>query len=338
MRKFTVNGNDADQRLDKFVAKATEGLPASLMYKYIRKKRIKVNGRRAEEKQKLAAGDVVEMYIPDEFFSGDTSGAEYSRAAVKLDVVYEDENVLLVNKRPGVLVHTGDGGDRVPSEEAERETLIFAVKSYLVKRGEYDPAAENSFAPAFCNRIDRNTGGIVIAAKNARALRAVNAAIRERKIRKLYLCAVHGVPEKREATLSGWLAKDSASRTVRITETKPKNDPEAREIVTGYRVVAVNREKNVSLLEAELFTGRTHQIRAHLAYLGHPLVGDGKYGVNREDRKAGFSHQALCSYRTVFCEKEGPLDYLCGKEFTVPPTEDNIPFLRLFPGLDPSDI
>ncbi len=338
MRKITVNENDADQRLDKFVAKATEGLPASLMYKYIRKKRIKVNGKRAEEKQKLAAGDVVEMYIPDEFFSGATSGTEYVRATVKLDVIYEDENVLLVNKRPGVLVHTGDGGDRVPSGDAERETLIFAVKSYLVKKGEYDPAVENSFSPAFCNRIDRNTGGIVIAAKNARTLRAVNAAIKESKIRKLYLCAVHGVPGKSEATLSGWLVKDSASRTVKITETRPGSDPDAREIVTGYRVMAVNRDKNVSLLEVELFTGRTHQIRAHLAYLGHPLVGDGKYGVNREDRKAGFPHQALCSYKTVFCEREGPLAYLCGKRFSVPVTVENVPFLRLFPGLDPEDI
>ncbi|MBR3991218.1 MAG: RluA family pseudouridine synthase [Clostridia bacterium] len=338
MRKFTVNSNDADQRLDKFVTKATEGLPASLMYKYIRKKRIKVNGKRAEEKQKLNPGDVVEMYIPDEFFSGATSGEEYGRTAVKIDVIYEDGNVLLVNKRPGVLVHTGDGGDRVPSEEAERETLIFAVKSYLVKKGEYDPAAENSFAPAFCNRIDRNTGGIVIAAKNARALRAVNAAIKARKIGKLYLCAVHGIPERREATVRGWLVKDSASRTVKITERRPGNDPDAREIVTGYRVIAVNREKNVSLLRVELFTGRTHQIRAHLAYLGYPLVGDGKYGVNKEDRKAGFSHQALCSYKTVFREEEGPLDYLCGREFCVPLTDENVPFLRLFPGVGRKDL
>ena len=218
MRKFIINENDMNQRLDKFVYKVTRGMPTSLMYKYIRKKRIKVNSKKASEKAKLNLGDVVEMYIPEEFFSADVSSPEYSKAQISLDVVYEDENLIIVDKRPGVLVHTGDEGDAVKSKESERSTLIFGIKAYLVQKGEYNPEEENSFVPSLCNRIDRNTGGLVIAAKNAAALRDVNEAIKNRDIHKFYLCAVHGVPEKREECLTAYLKKDSASKTVRISQ------------------------------------------------------------------------------------------------------------------------
>lgn len=325
MKTFTVNTNDSGQRLDKFITKAVKGLPMSLMYKYIRKKRIKVNGKRAEEKQKLEAGDVIEMYIPDEFFSGEVSSSEYSKADIPLNIVYEDENLLLVDKKPGVLVHTGDEGDPNRTADSERTTLIFAIKAYLVSKGEYSPESENSFAPALCNRIDRNTGGIVIAAKNAGTLRAMNEAIRDRDIDKYYLCAVHGVPAKREDTLRGFLFKDHRTNKVTVTKNKVRG---SKEIITGYRVLDVNKSMNVSLLEVTLMTGRTHQIRAHMASIGHPLLGDGKYGINGADRKLGYKYQALSSYKLAFKSRLPELEYLYGREFTA--DKSGVFFLDLF--------
>ena len=325
MKTFTVNTNDSGQRLDKFITKAVKGLPMSLMYKYIRKKRIKVNGKRAEEKQKLEVGDVIEMYIPDEFFTEKTSAAEYSRAEVQLNIVYEDENILLVDKKPGVLVHTGDEGDPNRTAEAERTTLIFAIKAYLVSKGEYCPENESSFAPALCNRIDRNTGGIVIAAKNAGTLRAVNEAIRKRELGKYYLCAVHGIPAKRADTLKGFRFKDHRTNKVTVTKNHVKG---SKEIITAYKTVDVNYKEDMALLEVELLTGRTHQIRVHMASIGHPLVGDGKYGVNAEDRRKGYKYQALCSYKLRFDSDEEEIRYLKGREFQV--DREGIFFLELF--------
>ena len=327
MKRFEINENDAGQRLDKFVTKATAGMPSSLLYKYIRKKRIKVNGKRCEASDRLNRGDVVEMYVPDEFFDKESSPREYSRSSAPLDVVWEDENILLVNKRPGILSHTGDERGAAQSGEAERSTLVFAVKSYLYEKGEYDPGRENSFAPALCNRIDRNTGGIVIAAKNAPTLRAVNEAIKRRDIKKFYLCAVHGIPEKREATETAYLIKDEKTKKVAVFDS-PRDG--AKKIVTSYRVLKTDEKKDLSLLEVELGTGRTHQIRAHLDHLGHPLVGEGKYGVNKEDRKAGFRYQALCSYKTVFDSDLPELSYLKGRSFRILADPDHIPFLSLF--------
>ncbi len=327
MKRFVINENDAGQRLDKFVTKATAGMPSSLLYKYIRKKRIKVNGKRCEASDRLNRGDVVEMYVPDEFFDKESSPREYSRSSAPLDVVWEDENILLVNKRPGILSHTGDERGAAQSGEAERSTLVFAVKSYLYEKGEYDPGRENSFAPALCNRIDRNTGGIVIAAKNAPTLRAVNEAIKRRDIKKFYLCAVHGIPEKREATETAYLIKDEKTKKVAVFDS-PRDG--AKKIVTSYRVLKTDEKKDLSLLEVELGTGRTHQIRAHLDHLGHPLVGEGKYGVNKEDRKAGFRYQALCSYKTVFDSDLPELSYLKGRSFRILADPDHIPFLSLF--------
>lgn len=325
MRRFDINKNDGGQRVDKFVSKTVWGLPPALMYKFIRTKRIKVNGKRAKENQILAVGDYVEMYIPDEFFSKETDTCEYATARIKLDIAYEDSNIIICDKKPGILVHNGDEGDKAKSEEAERTTLLFAIKAYLFQKGEYDPKCENSFAPSLCNRIDRNTGGLVIAAKNAEALRVMNDLIRDGKIDKRYLCAVHGSPKPESAVLHGYLFKNTKTKTVRIDSVKTQGSKEA---VTEYRTLAYNDELDVSLLEIRLHTGRTHQIRAHMASISHPLVGEGKYATNKNDRAIGYKYQALYSYRLTVGYNDGPLSYLSGKTITA--SKENIKFLSMF--------
>ena len=322
MRILTIHKNDAGQRLDKFLSKAVRGLPMSLMYKFIRTKKIKVNRKRCEQSQILREGDEIQLFIKDEFFDTPSKDKQALTAIKpKLNIVYEDENIMLLHKRPGVLVHDdAEGGDN---------TLIMHVQAYLYERGEYNPADEQSFAPALCNRIDRNTGGIVIAAKCAEALRVMNRMIKEDCLSKFYLCLVHGKMKQKSATLKGYLRKDSATNMVTVQDT-PFRD--AKEIITKYRVVSerVVSGETISLLEVELVTGRTHQIRAHLAHIGHPLVGDGKYGVNRDDRHRGYKFQALYAYRLVFdlgCD-DGLLSYLQRKQFTIPP--DSIWFTEGF--------
>ena len=316
MRILQVTRNDAGQRLDKFLSKAVKGLPTSMMYKLIRTKKIKVNRKRAEQNYMLREGDEIQLFIREEFFdSPERDDGALARIKPKLNILYEDDNILLLNKRPGVLVHE----DTAASEN----TLIMHIKAYLYQSGSYDPDAEQSFAPALCNRIDRNTGGIVIAAKNAEALRVMNEKIRNNQISKFYLCLVHGVPKPRQATLHAYLRKNSADNMVEVRE-HPFSG--AKEIVTGYRVLEVRGEN--ALLEVELVTGRTHQIRAQMAAIGHPLLGDGKYGVNREEKQKGYKYQALYAYRLAFdpTEEENALSYLEGKSFQL--DEKDIWFLR----------
>ena len=281
------------------------------MYKSIRTKKIKLNRRRAEPDTMLAEGDEIQLFIRDEFFGSpeDDRGALW-RIKPELCVVFEDENIILINKRPGVLVHEDD--------EGRDNTLLMHLRAYLCQKGEYDPASEQSFAPSFCNRIDRNTGGIVIAAKNAAALREMDERIRAREVKKFYLCAVHGVMPKKSDVLEAYLRKDEKTNTVKVIDSPA---PGYLTIKTGYRVLA-ERDGN-SLLEIELFTGRTHQIRAHMAHIGHPLLGEGKYGVNRDDRRVGYRWQALTSYRLRFdfSDDGGVLCALKGREFSISPAD-----------------
>ncbi len=322
MRELTIKKNDAGQRLDKFLTKTLCHMPPALLYKAIRTKKIKRNLRRTEGREILSEGDTLQLFLPEEFFrdaeGGKNAATDLGHIRPKLSIVYEDHEILLLDKRPGVLVHE--------DSEGEGDTLIRHVQAYLYQKGEYDPTAEQSFAPALCNRIDRNTGGIVIAAKTAEALRIVNEKIRAGEIRKFYLCAVHGVPSPRSAHLVAYLIKNSAENTVRIYDRDPGHG--AKEIRTEYRVLA---EKNGdALLEIALLTGRTHQIRAHMAHIGHPLWGDGKYGKNREDRARGYKFQALCSYRLRFAFEGdgGVLSHLSGREFSIP--RKDIYFTREF--------
>lgn len=333
MRTLTVNENDGGQRLDKFIMKATAGMPQSLLYKYIRKKCVKVNGHRAEPSQVLRAGDVVTMFVSDEFFPDAKSGtagraaSSLSGIVPKLHIVYEDENIMICDKPAGVLVHSGDADGEASDD---KNTLIGHIQAYLWRKGEYDPEAENTFAPALCNRIDRNTRGLVIAAKNAPALRDMNAIIKSGGIDKFYLAAVHGVPEPREATLHGWLLRDGHGG-VRVTG---REVPDSKRIATRYRVLktAGAGDDTLALLEIELLTGRTHQIRAHMEYAGYPLLGEGRYGKNEADRKRGYKSQALCAYRIRFVlgDYDGALSYLRGREFKI--DVSTVPFMREFDG------
>ena len=307
MKSFTVGKNDAGLRLDKFVTKTAPLLPATLLYKYIRLKRIKVDGKRAEINTRLALDSVVEMYINDEFFEPKSPKYDFMSAAKSLDIVYEDENLLLADKQQGLLVH--------PDENEYNDTLIARIQRYLYEKGEYNPEAENSFRPALANRIDRNTGGIVIAAKNAEALRILCDKIKSREIDKMYLTVVHGKPPKNEDILEGYLEKNEDRRQVYI---KNKMTEDTKTVRTKYSVLA--SKNGLSLLKIQLLTGRTHQIRAHLASIGCPLLGDGKYGVNKKDKAMGFKCQALYSYKLKFnfTTDGGILEYLNGKTFQVP--------------------
>ncbi len=304
MKQFTVGKNDAGQRLDKFISKAVPALPQSLMYKEIRRKNIKVNGKRAQISAKLCEGDVVALYVKDEFFASVREKYDFLTASRKLDIVYEDENLMLLNKSVGVLSH--------PDNNEYNDTLISRVQRYLYEKGEYDPKAENSFTPSLVNRIDRNTGGIVIAAKNAESLRILNLKLKNREIHKYYLCVVHGIINKKSGVLEAWMIKDEGKNKAEVFD---KEIPGGKLMKTKYSVLA---EKNdLSLVEVELLTGRTHQIRAQFAHIGHPLLGDGKYGTNALNKKYGYKKQFLYSQKLGFDFESdaGQLNYLNGMEF-----------------------
>ncbi len=307
MRELIIGKNDAGQRLDKFITKTLE-LPTGLLYKSIRTKKIKVNRKRAEISTILCEGDTIQCFLAEEFFEREVDDGSLARITPKLSIVYEDENIMLLDKRPGVSVHEDENGST--------NTLITHILAYLYQKGEYNPENEQSFTPALCNRIDRNTGGIVIAAKTAEALRVMNEKIKEREIDKFYLAAIHGIPKKSEDTLYGFLLKDEKSNLVKVYDKNPPRG--AKNIITKYKVIA--KKSDSALIEVELLTGRTHQIRAHMSHIGHPLIGDGKYGINKDDRGRGYKYQALYSYKLRFAFKGEPtaLEYLNGKEFTIP--------------------
>ena len=318
MKEFTIDPNDAGQRLDRFLAKAVPLLPASLAQKYIRLKRIKLGGKRVERDTRLNAGDVLQLYINDEFFDKPREDNAYLTVAnPKLNIVYEDEHILLVDKRPGLAVHPHDGAEY-------GRTLIDHIQSYLYQKKEWQPREENAFTPALCNRIDRNTGGIVIAAKTAEALRVLNQKIKDREMDKRYLAIVEGTPKPPRGSLKGYLFKDAKKNRVFVTDTPQAGSKTCQ---TNYKTIV--SKNGLTLVECELITGRTHQIRAQFAHAGHPLLGDGKYG--KLDKRFDRNYQALYSYKLTFdfSTDAGSLAYLNGKSFQV----ETVDFVEeYFPG------
>lgn len=308
MKEYAVTKNDAGQRLDRWLGKAVPLLPAPLAQKYIRLKRVKVNGKGAPRDYRLQAGDTLQLYINDEFFDdANQDSAFLSVFRPQLDIVYEDENIIVCNKRPGLLCH--------PDEHEYVSTLITHIQAYLYQKKEWSPKWENSFAPALCNRIDRNTGGLVIAAKTAEALRILNDKIKDREISKFYLAAVVGKMAPPSGELRGFLLKDEGRKQVTVYK---KPVPGGKSAVTRYRTLEF--KNGLSLVECELLTGRTHQIRAQFAAAGHPLAGDGKYGRRSDNERLDRKGQALWSYKLVFDfpTVAGELEYLRGKVLEVP--------------------
>lgn len=311
MQKITAGKNDAGQRLDKFLTKLMPNLPKNMLYKGIRKNCVKLGTKHIKDgSYKLCEGDVLSLYFSDDFFEKPSYLSDFMEISPNLNIVYEDENLLLVNKPQGVLAHEDD--------KQNPENLLSHIKSYLYKKGEYLPDNENTFVPALANRIDRGTGGIVIAAKNAAALRILNEKIKNREIKKFYLCLAYGHFDEKVGKICGYLLRDENTRKVTFFD---EPVPNSKSVITKYRVL--EEFPDYSLIQAELETGRTHQIRASFSHIGHPLLGDRKYASPEINRKFPFTQQALYAYKIKFefAKDSGILEYLNGKVFEIKDVE-----------------
>lgn len=307
MRELVVKKNDANQRLDKFLLKKFKTMPKKMAYMYIRKKCVKVNGKKATPEVMLKENDLLTFYIKDEFFDNiQEENYEFLKAPKTLKIIYEDENIILLDKKPGVIVHQ--------DKSYHFDCLLLRLQHYLYDNGEYNPKEENCFAPALVNRIDRNTGGIVIGAKNAESLRILNQKMKDRELHKFYLCLLINRPKKDNAILSDYLIKNEKTNKVTVLRNEKQG---AKKILTKYSVQETNN--NLTLCEVELLTGRTHQIRAHMSSIGCPILGDNKYGNKKLNQKYSLSKQCLYSYKLAFdfTTDSGILSYLDKKEFST---------------------
>ncbi len=310
MKEFVINKAQAGKRLDKWLMREAPALSVGLMQKYFRQKDVKINGKHAPKDAILQEGDVVRAYIPDEYFIRPRRVDPFlQHYRHHLSIVYEDANIMLVDKQPGMMVH--------PDDQEKVHTLVTHVKAYLYQKGEYDSRDPEAFAPVPCNRIDRFTGGVVLIAKTEAAMRILNRKIRDREIEKDYLCIVGGRMNPPEGLLEGYIVK--GERRVTVSD-RPVTGGQIAQ--TKYRTLETRN--GLSLVECDLLTGRTHQIRAQFAHAGHPLLGDGQYGDRKMNERFGREYQALYAYKLVFTFRTdaGELEYLKDKAFWV----KNVPF------------
>lgn len=305
MREMIISANEAGQRMDKLLSKYLNEAPKSFIYKMLRKKNIVLNGKKADGSEKLCEGDSIRLYLAEETLDK-FSKVTVKRTSAKLDIVYEDDNIILINKPVGMLSQKAK-----PQDISAVEHLI----SYLLEEGALTEEALRSFRPSVCNRLDRNTSGLLAAGKSLAGLQELSELFRNRSLKKYYRCIVAGQVRK-ESHICGWLTKDAATNKVRVT--KEESDG-ASLIETEYRPVCAG--KDATLLEVHLITGKTHQIRAHLAAEGHPILGDFKYGTARENERCkkefGVTSQLLHAYRLEFPELSGALSNVGGRTFTA---------------------
>ena len=315
MREIVIEKNEAGQRLDKFLAKYMNEASKSFFYKMMRKKNITLNGKKCEGNEKLAEGDVVKLFLAEDTIEKFSSVQVQEVKKVDLDILYEDDEIILVNKPAGMLSQKAKETD---------ESLVEYLIDYLLGSGKLTERGLRAFRPSVCNRLDRNTSGIVAAGKSLAGLQMLSGVFKDRSIHKYYQCLVSG--EIRDVkTVDGWLLKDEKKNQVRIlTDVEAKRfegkggDEEPKRIRTKYEPIAT--DGRFTLLRVTLLTGRSHQIRAHLASLGHPIVGDFKYGgvskVNPSGRTV--KYQLLHSYRLEFPKLAEPFAYLSGRVFEAP--------------------
>ncbi len=307
MKTLIVDEKHSDKRIDRYITAVLPDLSFPLLQKTFRKKDVKVNGVRVKQDYMVAPGDKIELYIADSLLE-ETAQKNTGRQDKGFEAVYEDDNLLIVNKKQGIPVH--------PDRDQSSGTLIDNVRKYLKEKNSPE-AVTSSFQPMLCHRLDRNTGGLVLIAKNQESLDILLEKIETREITKYYQCLVKGKPEKDSAVLKAFLFKDESKSQVYINS---RRTPGALEIITKYTLISYHKKLDISKLEIELVTGRTHQIRAHLASIGHPVIGDGKYGSNAVNRPLGARYQALWAYKLEFDFTEaGKLNYLKGRSFEVKP-------------------
>ena len=311
MREIRVGKNDSNQRLDRFLKKYMDEAGTGFIYKMLRKKNIKVNESKASPEMMIFEGDTIQLYLSDETIDKFIGTKEVRKSKLAPRIIYEDENLVLINKPAGILSH-GAG------EEFE-ENIVDSLITYLIQKGDYIPRIEKTFSPSICNRLDRNTSGVIIGAKNSEALRLVNKAIKEGSVRKYYKTIVKGTI-KEDFEHKGFLIKDEDRNLVDISD---KQGERSKDVYTKFRVIM--SKGGYSLLEVELITGRTHQIRSTLQTMGYPVIGDRKYGnsvVNDEFRKKyGLQNQWLHGYKIVLNGLEEKLDYLNSREFIAEPDQ-----------------